>query len=257
MKHDLPSLRRSGFTLVELLVVIGIIALLIGILMPTINQARRTGERAKCMSNLKQLGNMLQIYASNNKGWWIPCGPDNPTTNIPTTLGTGVPPHLRWPVLAFGIKYKEPLPYNAATYPANTNDPLDWTVNYSAEPFTPKVLVCPSDVQPTEYHSYVLNEHMADNRVKEGRKMVTSDVIMAGEKKTEVRDYYMEGTNDSEFNRVVELYRHGAKLGSNYLYLDYSVRNVLPRNGKIDPSNGVFDPWGLSGVVNTPAPTTP
>ena len=60
---------RAAFSLVELLVVIGIIALLISMLFPVLRSARQTAERAKCASNLHQLGLALQMYTNNNHGW--------------------------------------------------------------------------------------------------------------------------------------------------------------------------------------------
>lgn len=59
--------RHDGFTLVELLVVIGIIAVLIGLLLPTLNKAREAARQVKCMANMKQLASAVIQYANDNR----------------------------------------------------------------------------------------------------------------------------------------------------------------------------------------------
>src|SRR5688500_20156930 len=61
-------MRRRAFTLVELLVVIGIIAVLIGILLPTLTRARESARNAQCLSNLRQLGLGCMMYMKQHNG---------------------------------------------------------------------------------------------------------------------------------------------------------------------------------------------
>jgi prepilin-type N-terminal cleavage/methylation domain-containing protein/prepilin-type processing-associated H-X9-DG protein len=64
---------RNAFTLVELLVVVGIISVLISLLLPALNKAREAAKTVSCLSTLRQFGQASANYSAENKGYLHPC----------------------------------------------------------------------------------------------------------------------------------------------------------------------------------------
>ena len=74
-------MRRRAFSLIELLVVIGIIAILLGILLPVTARARREAKKVACKAQLANIGAAFQMYLNENDGWYPPATywPESPS----------------------------------------------------------------------------------------------------------------------------------------------------------------------------------
>lgn len=207
MMQTSASARKAGFTLVELLVVIGIIAVLIAMLLPALSQARNQAKSVQCQSNLRQIGQALVMYGNDNRSWVYP-----------PLRGANQPRLERWPMYVF--------------------KPAVWN---------PKIMHCPADVEdPTEDHTYILNNHLYEKGIKFGSKVPNrspSDVIVMGEKRFSWEDYYMNSDafkKNTDYYSRVEPWMHGIRRGSNYLFLDTHVETRTEQQALA----GV-DPWGF------------
>jgi len=134
---------RRAFTLVELLVVIGIIALLISILMPALNRVRDQANRIKCMNNLRNIMHAVIMYTAENK------------QKLPYCNWAGTPPgHTGW-------LYKDPIDVTARENHAKTGV----VYNYLK---TVEIFKCPLHTEirtrgPSEYMtSYLMNGAVQD-----------------------------------------------------------------------------------------------
>ena len=80
--HRTPGRRQGAFTLVEILVVAGILAVLLAMLLPMLSGAREAARQAQCASNLRQIVTAAIAYGQQNKGYWPPAHIDYLTTNL-------------------------------------------------------------------------------------------------------------------------------------------------------------------------------
>lgn len=207
-----------GFSLVELVIVIGIIALLFSFLMPSLRLARLAAQQVKCADNLRSIGQALHNYASANRGW-LPAWSDWHT----------------WPPGG-----------------PSDNDGPAWTVEmipYLGEPTSP-VYNCPSFPRPDHYRNYFLESQWSGRSGRNAMKLTDIKLggmfILSGDK-TNMGLYpsvERDDTDPDDFGGAGALlwpwnggfYMH--RTGNNVLFDDGHV--VLC--SKFDPSSMTFNP---------------
>jgi prepilin-type N-terminal cleavage/methylation domain-containing protein/prepilin-type processing-associated H-X9-DG protein len=141
-------MRRKAFTLVELLVVIGIIALLISILLPALNRARGQAKQTACLSNLRQIGTAMQMHAGEHRNH-LPLAGElwGPADATPGALGDSQ--QVMWSYFTDTVVKVAPLPIALAPYLGQSNLRTDTAANSVIDynnGSTIRIFTCPSNV---------------------------------------------------------------------------------------------------------------
>ncbi|MBL9030494.1 MAG: prepilin-type N-terminal cleavage/methylation domain-containing protein [Phycisphaerae bacterium] len=155
-------MKRRGFTLIELLVVIAIIALLISILLPALGEARKAGKLAKCISNMRGLGQATQTYSSEFKemmpSFTWEAGKTYVSPGDPNGAGLSNAPD-DWAAsnyqLAYIIRFRGDrpgMPPAANLFPHLTYTHLVMQ-DYMAQTLPDKTVVCPDDANRVRWNA--------------------------------------------------------------------------------------------------------
>jgi prepilin-type processing-associated H-X9-DG protein len=172
-RHDRSLPDRLAFTLVELLVVIGIIALLISVLLPVLGSARRQARTLQCASAMRQFGMANAGYITESKGWCIPIKTAINTNPDPQFYGTLT--YIPWYMNPFLRRtLMMPSPPITRTGGGGAYSTVDWVDNW------PRGLLCPEATVAQELKPGRITHSYGFNRESIGQPLSLSAAFNAG-----------------------------------------------------------------------------
>lgn len=241
-----------AFTLVELLVVIGIIALLVAILLPVLGRARAAARRAQCLSTLRQIGIVNQMYANEFNNWnlpsrwgWSASNPPWPPNNPPPLPASG--PARSWAnvtTLSRGLSAAQdngryPLAVICPDAPlavSNGNDRIGYAITLSYGMNTTQLPGLPVRLAPHYFNAWKRNEVLSP-----AEKIHFVDAIGSvsnSGKLNSTMKYFLPGWGEiyeaPDHSNIV-CYRHNR--GANVLYYDAHAQWAPESDLRYDPAD--------------------
>lgn len=261
MRHAGRRGSLNGFTLVELLVVIGIIALLIGILLPSLAKARESANALKCSANLRSIGQGFAMYVAENRqtfpaAYLYVKNPTAPETMEPTVPRFGYI-HWSWFILGEGGsdgRNVGGVPQGAFICPSFENGGLPPTNPADADRF-------PGQQNDPDTQSGIVDRQVPRLSYTVNEAVIPRNKFHVGVRGTSVNGFLSQWTKASqiknaagtilatEYNQDPRIVSQQAEGGPNVVKSHRPVHGFVGRNplGELDISKVEPDPLGRTG----------
>jgi prepilin-type N-terminal cleavage/methylation domain-containing protein/prepilin-type processing-associated H-X9-DG protein len=239
---------EEGFTLIELLVVIAIIAILAGMLLPSLAQAKEAAKKIACVNGLRQLGLAARMYVDENEDRFPLRRFDNPG-GWPTALLDGYKD-----LSLLLCKSDGPNPGTITTSPLPADAaPRSYMIN-GWNDYYQKTFNLSPNISASDFSK--LSAIAATNAMPDSAVQLPSDTIVFGEKETTSIHYYQDflepplGNDLSEIDQSRHMAKNGHGGGSNFAFVDGSAR-FLRVGQMLVPQNlwAVTDAWRTNTIV--------